>query len=842
MTRLLFVPLFIACSFLVTAQLQTPDEFFDHKRGEHFTYHHDIVSYFKHVAESSPLVSIVEYGKTNQGRPLIVAIITSEKNHSQLDAIRINNLRLAGVDKQTSEASLSKAIVWLSHSVHGNESAGTESAPNTLYALIDPSNASAKQWLENTVVIIDPCINPDGFSRYVNWVRQISREHLITNSDDIEHNEPWPGGRVNHYMFDLNRDWAWQTQVESRQRLKLYHQWLPHVHADLHEMGSESPYYFAPAARPYHQFITKWQRDFQHTIGKNHAKYFDQNDWLYFTKEVFDLFYPSYGDTYPTYAGAIGMTYEQGGSGRAGRGLKTQNGEVLSLKDRIDHHTTAALSTVEVSSLNAKSLIDNFVQFYNDNRTKTKSQYQNYVIKGDKSGHRLTALMGFLDLQKIEYGTVANKVNVTGYHYSQHQNGSLIIESGDLVIPALQSQGMLTQILFDPESTLEDSMTYDITAWALPYVYGLEAIATSQKITTMVPKAVTAKKQGPIAKAYAYLIEWSDVESAKALAGLQKNNINVRVSSKEFELNGEKYDRGTLIVTQADNRSRVDDLAKAIGTALQNIDINVIPVSTGFVDKGPDLGSGRMNLLPLQKVLLVGGEGVSNLEFGQVTWYFDKVLSYPITVIDRERLSSIDMASYTTLILPSGYYRLSADQRKSISYWVSKGGKVIAMGRATNSFVDTDEFSLKTYATDTEKTETKKANEAADLAARYNHYADQERESLSDDVPGAIFRLSVDSSHPLGYGLGASYHSLRTGTTNYPLMVNGANVIYHPKDKSVHVGFAGSRIKEKLKDTVVFGVENIGRGSVVYMADNPLFRGFWYNGIFLFSNALFLVE
>ena len=298
---------FFITSLSFSQTIKSPEEFLGYKIGTQFSRHADVVAYFKHVAENSQWVTYTEYGKTNERRPLTYAIITTPQNQNNIENIRLNQLKNAGVE--SGSASPDKAIVWLSYNVHGNEASSTEASMVTLYELI----TNKKEWLENTVVIIDPCINPDGRDRYANWYNKVKATPYDTNPDAEEHNEPWPGGRANHYLFDLNRDWAWATQVETRQRLKVYNSWMPHIHVDFHEQGINEPYYFAPAAEPFHSIITPFQRDFQTLIGKNHAKYFDQNGWLFFTRERFDLLYPSYGDTYPTYTGSMGMTYEQAG-------------------------------------------------------------------------------------------------------------------------------------------------------------------------------------------------------------------------------------------------------------------------------------------------------------------------------------------------------------------------------------------------------------------------------------------------------------------------------------------------------------------------------------------------
>lgn len=825
----------------ILAQLQSPDEFLPHKLGAHFTPHHLLVDYYEHVADQSPLVKLVPYGFSNQDRPMMVAIVTSEANHERLEDIRLNNLRIAGIEDGAVEPALSKALVWLSFSVHGNEAAGSEAAHQVIYDLVNPDNARTKAWLDNTVIILDPSVNPDGYSRYTHWVRNVTSDDINMDIQDIEHMEPWPGGRVNHYLFDLNRDWAWQTQLESRQRMELYNNWLPHVHADLHEMGHESPYYFAPAARPYHPYITKWQRDFQTDIGKNHAKYFNQEGWLYFTKEVFDLFYPSYGDTYPTYSGAIGMTYEQGGSRVGGRAVKLKNNEVLTLKDRIDHHVTTALSTIEITSVNDERVISEFQDFYDMSSNNPPGKYKSFVIKKDKSGRRLLALANLLERQGIQYGTVSANSKISGYVYSQADQGSLQAEVGDMVVSAYQPKGLLTQILLEPSAALEDSVTYDITAWSLPYAYGLDAVASTSRID---PSPLDMSfDTGELTKSYAFLIPRTDLESVKYISKLIEKEISVRIIPKTFTYKGVTCEAGTAVVTRADNRSKDDELmsimleAKKVSPLAQ-----VIPIDGGFAEEGHDLGSGKVYLVEQPKILTLSGEGVSTNGHGQIKWYFDRAIDYPLSVVDVANWGRIDLDKYNTLILPEGWYSISQGMRERISSWVDAGGKLIAIGSATTKLMDQKGFGLKRYATDGEKSTAEKENKEADLAARYNHYSESERRSISDYVPGAIFGLTVDPTHPLGYGMGDTYYSLRTSSTTFPLQVDAANVIVHPKDGEKVVGFAGAKIRQRLQDSAAFVVEDKGRGTVIYMADNPLYRGFWYNGLFLFSNAVFVVQ
>ncbi|MEM6648279.1 MAG: M14 metallopeptidase family protein [Bacteroidota bacterium] len=503
------------------AQLQSPADFLGYELGSRFTPYHHVVDYVQHVAEQSPNVQLEPYGETYQGRPLMVTYVAKPAHLAQLETIRTDNLKRAGV--QEGEPSLDPmAIAWLSYSVHGNESVNTESALQTLYELADPSNARTQAWLDDTVVIIDPCLNPDGRERYVHWYNSTVGRFPNVDPSAREHNEPWPGGRTNHYYFDMNRDWAWQTQQESQVRLALYNRWLPHVHADFHEQGVNAPYYFPPAAEPFHEVITPWQRAFQTTVGENNARYFDAEGWLYFTRQVFDLLYPSYGDTWPTYNGAIGMTYEQGGSSRAGLGIITAEGDTLTLADRILHHHVAGLSLVETTAQNHARLADEFEAFYTANQENPPGDYQTYIVKASNDADKLHALRDLLDKNGIAYGKATRSQSMSGFRYMTSDEGRVEVEAGDMVVSAHQPKGTLVTVLFEPETELADSLTYDITAWAIPYAHGLEAMAVEGRVDMeAMPEAAMVPPPAPTAaQPYAYLATWKTLADAKLVADL----------------------------------------------------------------------------------------------------------------------------------------------------------------------------------------------------------------------------------------------------------------------------------------------------------------------------------
>lgn len=810
------------CSFysLLGQEIKSPEEFLGYEIGSRFTRHHKIIDYFKYVSNTLSNVSLEKYGETNEHRSLYVTYISSEENMNNLDNIRKANLSQTGVFAEKSNNK--KAIVWLSYNVHGNEASSSEASMLTLYELV----TTKKAWLENTVVIIDPCLNPDGRDRYVNWYNQVKSTPYNAVQDAKEHNEPWPGGRPNHYLFDLNRDWAWATQVESQQRIKIYNKWMPHIHVDFHEQGINSPYYFAPAAEPFHEVITDWQRDFQTQIGKNHAKYFDKEGWLYFTKESFDLLYPSYGDTYPTFMGAIGMTYEQAGHGRAGLAINTDEGEVLTLKARATHHNTTGLSTVEIASKNSEKLNIEFKKYFDN----SKLPYKSFVIKNNNQD-KINRLKELLEKHEITYEK-AKKGNVKGYVYSTQKEAKLDINTNDLVIHTDQPKGKMVNILFEPSAKLADSLTYDITAWSIPYAHGLEAIASKSNVPSTAKSKNNSFDNIIDKSAYAYISKWNSLNDATFLGDLLKNNIIPRFSEKPFSSNGISYERGTLIILRNDNRDTNFD-KNIVAIADRNMR-ELAAVSTGFSDSGVDFGSYSVKPINKQKVALLSGEGTSSLSFGEIWHFFETELQYPLTIIDSDYFSGINFSKYDVIILPNGYYSsvLNKSTLEKLTKWTRSGGTLIAIGNALNSFADKKGFSLT----------RKKSDDDKDNQSNLTPYADQERKSVQNLITGAIFKSKVDNTHPLGFGYDNSYFSLKLGGSSYNYLKDGVNIAYFDETSKNISGYAGSKVVEKIPESLLFGEEQIGRGSIIYMVDNPLFRSFWDNGKLFLANAVFLLN
>ncbi|MBO0592288.1 zinc carboxypeptidase [Cellulophaga sp. E16_2] len=818
MKRILVALLFTTYMVTNAQKIQSPSEFLGYELGTEFSRHHEVVDYYTYLAHTvSDRVLLKPYGKTNERRPLLLAYVSSPENIKNIENIRANHLK-----STRGEGDAKIAIVWLSYNVHGNESVSTEASMQTIYELL----TNKVSYLENTVVIIDPCINPDGRDRYVNWYNENKNTPNNVDPKSIEHHEGWLNGRANHYMFDLNRDWAWLTQVESQQRLKAYNLWLPHVHVDFHEQGINEPYYFAPAAEPYHEVITNFQRDFQVTIGKNHAKYFDKNGWFYFTKEVFDLFYPSYGDTYPLYNGAIGMTYEQGGSGRAGLGIITRTGDTLTLKDRIAHHFTTGISTVEVASKNASKLNEEFKKFY----TNKNFKYKSYALSG--SDDKVNALTQLLAQHQIEYGW-SDATTLKGFDYTSGKIKSRKIAQNSLIVSTDQPKGTLVKVLFEPNAKLSDSLTYDITAWSLPYAYGLDALATETKVNATTNITTKDPIKNIISEnTYAYIGDWNSMNDARFLADLLKENIKVKFTQKPFTLEGKKYERGSLIITKSDNRNK-KDFAIKLSEISEKHAKHLMSTSTGFVDRGDDFGSSSVHLIKKNNIAVLTGKPTSTLQFGEVWHFFEQQLKYPLTVLESDFLNADDLEAYDVLILPDGWYGsfMRNNIQKELKEWVKNGGKLIAMGGAIEGLEGKNGFKIKSKKTEKDTTKTEPLIS----------YEDSEREGIKNLITGAIFKTKVDKTNPLAFGYEDTYFTLKLGDDAFDYLKEG-NAVYLEEETTPTAGFAGSDARKKIANTLVFGTENYGKGQVVYMVDNPLFRGFWENGKLFFVNALFMVD
>jgi len=824
--------------------LLTPAQFLGYSLGSQFTPQADVLRYAAHVVAHAPgRMQITRYGQTYEKRTLEVIEVGNAENFGRLVDIQHNDRRLASLESGAASRQL-PAVAWLSYNVHGNEAVSSEAVLQVLYDLANPQDAQMQDWLKNTVVVIDPCVNPDGHDRYVNWYNRVRNQNPNAGPDSWEHHEPWPGGRYNHYYFDLNRDWAWQTQQESRQRIVLYNKWLPQVHADFHEMGPNNSYYFSPAAKPFHADITPWQRQFQNVIGDYNRKVFDANNWLYFTREVYDLFAPTYGDTWPSFNGAIGMTYEQGGGGPAGVAYARTDGDTLTLAQRIAHHHAASRATIQATAERHDDLLREFQSYFTTAKTKPGGTYKTYVLASGNDPGQLRMLTQYLDRQQISYGFAPKKLKTTGYSYASGKTEAVEVQPHDVVVSMYQPKSTLVKVLFEPRPQLEDSLTYDITSWALPYSFGVKAYALTQRLDASGPTptqlVVKGSAAAPTEKPYAYLARWNNLQDVRFLSKLLQQKVKVRFAEQAFEAEGQKYAPGTLIITRTGNEAlgpKFDQLVRAQADSAGSV---VQAVKSGFSTSGHDLGSGSVHFVKQPNVAVVAGPGVDATAFGEVWHFFEQQLGYPITVLGTDYLSRVNMSKIDVLILPDGNYQdiYSAAALESLKGWVRGGGKLIALEGAMKFLANKKDFLLKAKTADS--VAVRKA-EQANPYLPLRRYGAADRESTQDQALGSIYRVQLDNTHPLAFGYGDTYSALIRTPLSYRFLGKGGWNVGVIKKNGYYAGFSGSKARKELVDTFVLGEQNMGRGQVVYLGDNPLFRAFWQSGKLLFGNAVFLV-
>lgn len=829
-------------STIFSQEIPKPASVLGFEVGEQFARHHQIIAYFNAVEAATPLVRLENYGVTPEGRPLMVAIISSEKNQQRLADIRLNNLKQAGLASGNIVGE-QLPVVWLSYNVHGDEAVCSDAAIAFLYELLQ--KAEYRRWLDSLVVIIDPCLNPDGRDRYVNWYRNAANILPDPNPNSWEHQQPWPGGRLNHYCFDLNRDWAWQSQPESQQRVALYQQWMPQVHADFHEMGYNSPYFFAPAAEPYHPQITAWQRQFQQLMGANHAKYFKAQNWLYYTGEVFDLFYPSYGDTWSIFNGAQGFTYEQGGSSRAGRAVHRERGDTLLLSERLQHHLTTSISTIELTFLQRKELLKSYNRYFREAALQAPGKYKSYLIKHQNEKTTLASLCELLDRQQIRYSFANQNQDKrhTGFSYLENEdNAAFWVEAGDMVISAYQPQARLIQVLLEPHTALSDSLTYDLTAWALPYAYQVAAFACTDRIELSQSAQAPDFQPNifPEKAPYAIFSTWKDANDLRFLTALLQKGIQVYYTKSPLAIGNKSFDRGTLVIFNKENKAGNDKEVISIANATQ---CELDYISSAMIN-GYDMASDFQLFTSKPNIALIGGEGVRPTSFGEVWYFFEQVLHYPVSILKTDFLHKVPLGTYDVLILPSGNY--GAYQQKLLQF-AKGGGKLIVLEKAMTTFSENDDSEEELHTQLSEAMdmaeqvaqELEKMEELEQRLSRMGRYEDQERSYLSNTIAGSIYRINLDVTHPLSYGFGDHTFIIKRNRETYPFLTDsGQNIGIYTSGSHI-MGFAGARIKQKVANSLAIGEEKIGTGKIIYMTDTPIFRAFWHSGKLLMGNAIF---
>ncbi len=870
------------------ATVPTLEDVVGHDWAERITSHAELERYLQALAEASPKVRLEKYGETYEGRALYYLVIASEENHARIEEIRAGIHALSDprtLDATEADALIADlpALVWLAYSVHGNEVSSTEAATRAAYHFAAAQGDElTDSVLANTVVLMDPLQNADGRDRFVSFYRQAKGRWPSSNLASIEMNEPWPGGRTNHYLFDMNRDWFAQTQQEVRAKVAAYRHWRPQVYADLHEMGGDSTYYFPPQAIPWNPNQAPTIMDWLVEIGSNNARWFDRMGWDYFTRETFDSFYPGYGASWPMYQGAVGMTYEQASS----RGIARDRSDetVLHFRDTVHHHFIASLSTAQAVAANRAEILRHFYEFYQKSIAEGGADaIKEILIEPGSDPNRTAKLIGLLMSEGIEVDRAeAPFVNAAaGSYYPQGSDGPVPgpratarreFPAGTYRISLAQPAKHLIKTLLSPQVEMEEEFVteqlrryarregdqiYDITAWSLPLLYDLSAytagVASAGEFTTLeeAPSGVGGVHGGPAT--VAYLVPWGTNSAIEGLSSLHKHGVRVHSAGDSFSIGGRDYPAGSLIIKVADNADNIHD---EVATIAAHHNVDFYATDTSWVDDGINFGSNQVRYLPKPKIALAYGSPASSGSAGAMRYMLERAYAYPVTAIQVDRvIGTLD--DFNVLILPSaggrfggGYGQAFSDSEvRELREWIQDGGTLVALGGAT-AWLASEEVGLmptdrrlKTNEEDPDADEGQGSAEPGSVAEGEPQLLYLPEEETPASIPGAILRAKLDTEHWLAFGYDGDANVLAGGNAFYePLkMDQGNNVgVFYPAETVLTSGFIWEPERELVAGSAYLMHRPVGRGHVVAFVEDPSFRAYLVGLNGLLFNALFL--
>jgi hypothetical protein len=809
-----------------------PKDIIYHEVGEYHVTHDRLVNYMKAVATAAPdRVKMEVMGFTYEKRPQVLLIITSPKNQQRLEEIRQQHIQLTDPSKSASiNIDNMPIVVWIGHSIHGNEQSGTNASLLSAYYLAAAKGKQIDELLENTVILFDPSFNPDGMQRFSGWVNQHKSKNIVSDPNDREYNEVWPGGRFNHYWFDLNRDWLPAVHVESQNRLKWFHLWKPNILTDHHEQGSNATFFFQPGVPSRVNPLTPDKnQELTGKLGKFHAAFLDRIGSMYFTKENYDDFYYGKGSTYPDVNGAIGILFEQASS--RGHAQQTSNG-LLTFPFTIRNQFITALSTLEGAKTLRKEFLNWQRDFYKNAITESAATPVKAYVFGDENDKAKTAL--FIEMllrHQIEVYSVKSKLIADSKEF---KTGS------SFVVPAAQPQYRLIRAIFEKTFNYKDSLFYDITSWTMPLAFGLPAAELSaaqfnagildNKITEA-PKLQGSINGGTGKSEYAYLFNWDELYAPRALYELQQAGVLVKVATNKFEIpwaeSAMKFDYGTIMIPVKAQSISSTRLYELINEVVKKNYINVYSLKSGSAVSGSDLGSSKFATVAQPKIAMITGPGVNALDAGEVWYLLDQRMNIPAVHLEPTVFNRADIDKYNTLIMVGGNYgELNKEKLKS---WVQAGGTLILTEEGV-SWAAQNGISSVSF---------KRAKAPVDSTQKLT-YVDREQVEGAQQVSGAIFGAEADLTHPLAYGYNQKTISLFKA--NKVFMEKSKNPYATPfyyTGNPMQSGWVSKENKDAIKNSAAVIVNSLGAGRVINIADNPNFRAFWLGGSKLFLNAIF---
>jgi len=808
------------------SEIPTPQEIIGFVPGEWHVSHDRLILYMKTLAKISPRISLKSFARSHEGRELLALIITSQENHSRIDELKkAHNDFIDNPNTKLSDEV--PTVLYQGYSVHGNESSGANAALLYAYYLAAAEGPEIEKLLENQIILLDPCYNPDGLNRFSTWANMHKSKFPSGDDNNREFNEPWPRGRTNHYWFDLNRDWLLLVHPESRGRVAMFHEWRPNILTDHHEMGSDKTFFFQPGIPTRVNPMTpKINQELTGEVAKFHAIELDKIGSQYYSQESYDDFYYGKGSTYPDVNGCVGILFEQASS--RGHYRETING-ILTFPFTVRNQLVTSISTLKAGANLRNELLDYQQKFFQnaqkigrDNTTKA------FAVGSENDPGRLDEFKNILAQHQIEVFRPEKGVKIKGKNFARHQA---------IVIPTDQRQFKLIKAIFETQTSFTDSLFYDVSAWNLAMAHDLDYAELDSRTfaqldlknnINLTKKSVSFQKSN-----YGYVLDWRNYKAAVALYQLQKAGLLVRLAteSANIKVNGslKEFPPGTLFVPLQNQPLNGEE----IYTLLQRLaatETKIYSVDSGLTPDGIDLGSPNFPPLKIAKALMIIGDGVSSYDAGEIWHLFDTKLEMPITMVEGKDFGGVDMDNYTTLIIPDGNPKyLAKNSLEKIKGWVKAGGTIVGFQNSTSWLNSNDFANLKVKTGKTEKNKSK-----------IRPYSKAGADRGSKFVGGAIFKSKIDLSHPLCFGFENEELPLfHQGTTfyEYPKSPYAAPVRY--ASSPLLAGYISDDNLNSISNSSAIICSRVGAGRSIAFSFNPVFRGYWRGTERLLVNALF---
>ncbi|WP_271405935.1 M14 family metallopeptidase [Tenacibaculum soleae] len=792
--------------------IPTPKSIIGHEVGEWHITHDKLVEYMKVLAKASDRITFENRGETYEGRLLLLLTITSAKNHQNIEKIRKNHIN--ATNDVSVDVSKQPIIVYQGFSIHGNEASGTNSALASAYYLAAAEGNKIDELLENTVILFDPSLNPDGLQRFAYWANINKASNINPDPNDREYHEVWPGGRTNHYWFDMNRDWLPVQLPESSARIATFHKWLPNVLTDHHEMGTNSTFFFQPGIPSRTNPLTpQMNQDLTKEIGTYHARAFDKIGSTYYSEESFDDFYYGKGSTFPDINGSIGILFEQGSS--RGHAQESENG-ILTFPFTIRNQFTATLSTLEA----AKNMRVKILKYQQDFYKKSRSLSENKaIVFGDeKDGVKAYHLAKVLKKHQIKIHQLKADFISKGKNFKKGYS---------YVVPMNQKNNRLVKAMFDVRTTFKDSLFYDVSAWTFNHAFGVDLVddvslsKAGEEIVSLKKKAGNIKQKSTVG----YLFSWHEYETPKALNSILEKGIRVKVAMKQFKNDNQLYDYGTIFIPAQNQKLNGEALFSFLEKIAIKNHLKIRGVTTGL-NEGIDLGSRNFKAIKKQKVAMLVGNGITSYDAGEIWHLLDQRFEMKLTKLDVVYASQVNLDKYTTIVVPNSY-SIDKNLETKLKNWVRNGGVLIGYRNAVNwlsnkNFINLKFNKIKTGSVENVSFENKSLKSGAQV------------------IGGAIFEAKTDRSHPINFGYKNDKIALFRNTRQFIQADSKSynNPIQYT-NKPLLSGYISKENLKALKNTVPFKVNRLGAGRVIVFTDNTNFRAFWFGTNKLLMNAIF---